>query len=133
VPIRITDPHTGLVRQYYSWLVRLSQNKNLPEDERALWVEKKHQTIRLLYYGTTVAPHFQREYGAEIKRAYVQLGLSAPDFARLTRAQALSAVQKYVSKLEKTPRASAEAQQIGTLLQRGIQDLDPGVVPDGWV
>ncbi|HEX8463506.1 MAG TPA: hypothetical protein VF627_02725, partial [Abditibacterium sp.] len=39
IPINITDPHTGLVRQYYSWLVRLSQNKNLPADERALWVE----------------------------------------------------------------------------------------------
>ena len=35
VPIRITDPHTGLVRQYYSWLVRLTQNKRLPEEERA--------------------------------------------------------------------------------------------------
>lgn len=133
VPLRITDPHTGLVRQYYSWLVRLTQNKNLPEDERALWVEKKHQTIRLLYYSATVAPHFQREYGAQIGRGYAKLGLTAPDFARLNRAQALAAVQSYVAKLDKTRGAAPEAQQLGALLQRGIQDLDPGVVPDGWV
>ena len=133
VPIGITDPHTGLVRQYYSWLVRLTQRKDLPEDERALWVEKKHQTIRLLYYSATVAPHFAQEYAPEIKRGYQKLGLPTPDFARLSRAQALQAVEKYVQRLEKTPRAAPEAQEIGTLLQRGIQDLDPGVIPDGWV
>ena len=29
IPIRITDPHTGPVRQYYSWLVRLTQQKDV--------------------------------------------------------------------------------------------------------
>lgn len=133
VPLRITDPHTGLVRQYYSWLVRLSQDKNLPEDERALWVEKKHQTIRLLYYSATVARHFSNEYKHEIQRGYAKLGMSAPDYSRMSRAQALRAVQTYLARLEKTRNAPPEAEQAGTLLQRGIQDLDPGVIPDGWV
>ncbi len=133
VPLSITDPHTGLVRQYYSWLVRLSQRRDMPSDERALWVEKKHQTIRLLYFGSTVARHFQAEYGAEIKRGYAKLGLKAPDFGKISRAQALQEVEKFGAKLDKTPNAPPEAQQVGTLLQRGIQDLDPGVIPDGWV
>ncbi|RYG70544.1 hypothetical protein EON80_07710 [bacterium] len=133
VPIGITDPHTGLVRQYYSWLVRLTQNKNLPENERALWVEKKHQTIRLLYYKDTVAPHFAKEYQSEISRGYQKLGLRAPDFARVDRAQALAAVDQFIARLDKTRNPAPEAQQAGTLLQRGIQDLDPGVIPDGWV
>lgn len=133
IPIRITDPHTGLVRQYYSWLVRLSQRKDMPADERALWVEKKHQTIRLLYYSATVAPHFAKEYATEIRRAHAKLGLPAPDFARLDRAQALQAVEKFTRKLEKTPNATADVEQVGTLLQRGVRDLDPGVIPDGWV
>ncbi len=133
VPLSITDPHTGLVRQYYSWLVRLSQRRDLPSDERALWVEKKHQTIRLLYFGATVAPHFQREYGEEIARAYAKFGLKAPDFARLSRAEALREVDKYLIRLDATPGAPAEQQQIGSLLQRGVQNLDSGVIPDGWV
>ncbi len=133
IPIRITDPHTGPIRQYYSWLVRLSQRKDMPEDERALWVEKKHQTIRLLYYGATVAPRFSREYGAEIRRAHAKLGLPAPDFARLNRAQALKAIDKFTAKLEKTPKATAQLQQVGDLLQRGLHDLNPSVIPDGWV
>ncbi len=133
VPLSITDPHTGLVRQYYSWLVRLSQRRDMPSDERALWVEKKHQTIRLLYFSDTVAKHFQSEYGEEIKRGYAKLGLQAPDFGRISRAQALQEVARFGAKLDKTPHAAPEAQQVGTLLQRGIQDLDPGVIPDGWV
>jgi hypothetical protein len=133
VPIGITDPHTGLVRQYYSWLVRLTQNKGLSENERALWIEKKHQAIRLLYYTATVAPHFAQEYQSEIKRGYQKLGLQAPDFGRISRAQALAAVDQYVARLDKTRNAAPEALQTGTLLQRGIQDLDPGVIPDGWV
>jgi hypothetical protein len=133
VPLRITDPHTGLVRQYYSWLVRLTQRKDLPEDERALWVDKKHQTIRLLYFSATVAPHFAQEYKNEIQRGYSKLGMRAPDFGRMNRGQALDAVQTYVKRLEKTRNAPPEAEQAGTLLQRGIQDLDPGVIPDGWV
>jgi hypothetical protein len=133
VPIRITDPHTGLVRQYYSWLVRLSQRKDMPEDERALWVEKKHQTIRLLYYGATVAPRFAREYGDEIRRAHIKLGLPVPDFGRLNRAQALKAVDTYIARLEKTRNAPALLEQVGSLLQRGVHDLDPGLIPDGWV
>lgn len=133
VPIGITDPHTGLVRQYYSWLVRLTQNKDLSENERALWTEKKHQTIRLLYYSATVAPHFAQEYKSEISRGYQKLGLQAPDFGRLGRAEALAAVDRFIDRLDKTRNPAPEAQQTGTLLQRGIQDLDPGVIPDGWV
>jgi hypothetical protein len=133
VPLSITDPHTGLVRQYYSWLVRLSQRRDMPSDERALWVEKKHQTIRLLYFNATVTKHFQQEYGTEIKRGYAKLGLKAPDFTKISRAQALQEVEKFNAKLDKTPGASPDVQQVGALLQRGIQDLDPGVIPDGWV
>lgn len=133
VPLSITDPHTGLVRQYYSWLVRLSQRRDMPSDERALWVEKKHQAIRLLYFNATVARHFQTEYGSEIGRGYGKLGLKAPDFGKISRAQALQEVERFNARLDKTPNAPAEAQQVGTLLQRGIGDLDPGVIPDGWV
>ncbi len=133
IPIRITDPHTGLVRQYYSWLVRLTQNKKLDDDERGLWNDKKQQTIRLLYWGTSVAPRFGRIYGAQIRAGYADLGLSAPDFAHADRAEAVRAVNEYLARLAKTPRASTRAQNVGSLLQRGVKDLDPSVIPDGWV
>ena len=125
IPIRITDPHTGLVRQYYSWLVRLTQEKNLPEDERAYWVEKKHQAIRLLYFSDTVAPAFEKSFGPEIARGYAKLGLKAPDYAHLPRAAALREIASFQAKLQKTPDAPSDSQQVGVLLERGLGELDP--------
>ncbi|RYX82304.1 hypothetical protein EON83_20135 [bacterium] len=133
IPIRITDPHTGLVRQYYSWLVRLTQNKGLSEDERAVWTDKKQQTIRLLYFNSTVAPRFARTYAKEISGGYRELVLPVPDFASLSRAGAVKSADAYLAKLDKTPHASTNAQNLATLLQRGVKDLDPSVIPDGWV
>jgi hypothetical protein len=133
IPIRITDPHTGLVREYYSWLVRLTQNKGLPEDERAVWTDKKQQIIRLLYWNATVAPRFAQKYHAQIQSGYREVGLPAPDFALLGRAQTVKAVDQYIARLDKKPNASAQAQNLASLLSRGVKDLDPSVIPDGWV
>ena len=133
IPIRITDPHTGLIRQYYSWLVRLTQHKNLPEDERAFWNEKKNQAIRLLYFSDTVAPAFEKNYHQQIAQGYAKMGLPAPDYARLSRAAALKAIASFNAKLQENPDAPADSQQLGVLLERGLGELDPSLIPDGWV
>ena len=133
IPIRITDPHTGLIRQYYSWLVRLTQHKNLPEDERAFWNEKKNQAIRLLYYSDTVAPAFAKNHRKEIEQGYAKMGLKAPDYGKLSRAAALKEIASFNAKLQKTPNAPGDSQQLGALLEHGLSDLDPSLVPDGWV
>ena len=133
IPIRITDPHTGPVRQYYSWLVRLTQHKELPEDERAFWNEKKNQAIRLLYFSDTVTPAFARHYGKQLAAGYAKLGLKQPNFARMPRGEALKEIHAFEAKLQKTPGAPADSQQLGILLERGLKELDPSLIPDGWV
>lgn len=133
IPINITDPHTGLVREYYSWLVRLTQNKHLGEDERQVWTDKKQQTIRLLYWNATVSPRFARTYAKQIANGYHELGLPTPNFASDSRAEAVRAVDEFSAKLHKTPGASAATQNLASVLQRGVKDLDPSIIPDGWV
>ena len=133
IPIRITDPHTGPVRQYYSWLVRLTQHKELPEDERAFWNEKKNQAIRLLYFSDTVTPAFARHYQKQLATGYAKLGMKMPDFARMTRGAALKEINAFEAKLRKTPDAPADSQQVGVLLDRGLKELDTNLIPDGWV
>ncbi len=133
VPIRVTDPHTGLIRQYYSWLVRLTQNKKMGEDERQVWTDKKQQTIRLLYWNATVSPRFARTYAKQIESGYRELGLPVPDFATASRAQSVKAADVFLKRLAVTPRASKGAQDLGSILQRGVKDLNPSVIPDGWV
>ncbi len=133
IPIRITDPHTGPVRQYYSWLVRLTQHKELPEDERAFWNEKKNQAIRLLYFSDTVTPAFAKHYQKQLASGYAKLGLKAPNYARMSRGVALKEIAAFEAKLQKNPNAPADSQQLGVLLERGLKELDPSLIPDGWV
>ncbi|HEX8832636.1 MAG TPA: hypothetical protein VF719_00475, partial [Abditibacteriaceae bacterium] len=133
VPISITDPQTGLVRQYYSWLCRLTQTRNLPVHERAAWNQRKHQTIRLIYYTATVAPRFTRHYTREIQQGYAAVGLPAPDYSRLSRAQALAHIQKYNRKVKQMPKAPMQATRLAHLLQHGLVQLDPQIIYDGWV
>ncbi len=133
IPVRITDPHTGLVREYYSWLIRLTQDKKLPDDERPIWVAKKHQTIRLLYYGETVAPRFAKYYKTEIQSGYAKIGMKAPDYAALERKDALVSIRRFVAKVESAKKPPAESEELATLLKRGLEELDPQIIPDGWV
>ena len=133
IPIRITDPHTGPVRQYYSWLVRLTQHKELPEDERAFWNEKKNQAIRLLYFSDTVTPAFAKHFGKQLATGYAKMGLQVPNFARMSRGAALKEINAFEAKLRKNPSAPSDSQQVGVLLERGLKELDPNLIPDGWV
>jgi len=133
IPIGLTDPQTGLVRQYYSWLCRLTQDPDLPEGERENWVRRKHQTIRLIYYTATVAPRFANYYARDIKKGYADMGLQAPNYAHLTRGQALASIRSFQQKVKATKKPSADATRLAGLLQHGLHELDPDVIADGWV
>ncbi len=133
IPIAITDAHTGLVRQYYSWLCRLTQRKDLPEHERPLWNAKKHQTIRLLYYNATVAPRFTQYHANTLRRGYAALKMAPPAYSELRRGQALGQIYAYIRRVRKTRDAKPEAKEVAQLLERGLRDLDPALIPDGWI
>jgi hypothetical protein len=133
IPIEITDPQTGLVRQYYSWLCRLTQTRDLPPHERVTWNQRKHQTIRLIYYSSTVAPRFTEHFANDIRRGYAAMGLTPPNYANLNRGRALSQIQAYARTVKQKPNAPREARKLASILQRGLGELDPEVIPDGWV
>jgi hypothetical protein len=133
IPLRVDDPHTGLVREYYSWLVRLTQNKKLPEEERPRWVAKKHQAIRLLYYKETVAPRFTAHYHHEIVVGYQKMGMTAPDYSKLDRKTALAAIRTFVAKVHAQKNPPAESADLADLLEKGLENLNPTVILDGYV
>ena len=133
IPVGINDPQTGLVRQYYSWLCRLTQHPELPEHERVIWNERKHQTIRLIYYSATVAPRFAQHFRGEIRQGYAALGLKPPDYSRLSRGEALREMQLFARKLKQTPNKPKAAVKLQELLQLGLGRLSPQVIVDGWV
>jgi hypothetical protein len=133
IPVDVTDPQTGLVRQYYSWLCRLTQFRQLPNHEREAWNERKHQAIRLIYYSHAVAPRFTSHYRNEIRRGYAAVGMTPPDYSRLDRGRALAQIHAFSRKVQQTPNAKPEAKKVAEILQRGLVKLDPTIIPDGWV
>lgn len=129
----VSNPQTGPLRDYYNDLQRLLQHPNLPSADRPGLEARRDQAIRLLYYSQNVAPKFQAEHQAAIRDGYSAAGLTAPDFSRLSRADALAQVQAFDQKLSELGTVPPAAARLQALLHSGVRDLDRSTVPDGWI
>lgn len=130
--MKADDPQTGALRDYYDALQALLSHPDLPADERSKLEERRDRTIRLLYYTRSVASHFTREHWDVIRAGYTSLGLSAPDFSSLSRQDALASIHAFVEKANASD-APEQARKLASLLERGLRDLQPDVIPEGWV
>jgi hypothetical protein len=128
----VDNPQTGQLRDYYDALQALLSHPDLPAEERAPLEEKRDRTIRLLYYGATVAPRFTASYWDDIRKGYASIGSLAPDFSALPRREAVAQIESFVERA-KAPNAPAPARELADLLKRGLRDLEPAVIPNGWV
>ena len=62
------------------------------------------------------------------------MGLSAPDYSKMSRAGSVERDQNFSTRSCKRSRMRpADSQQLGVLLERALGELDPALVPDGWV
>jgi len=80
-----------------------------------------------------VARRFAVHHEDAIRRGYAALGLSAPDFGALTRAAALAQIVNFSARVEAMSAPPPEAQELAALLNSGLVELDPAVIPEGWV
>lgn len=126
------DPQTGALRDYYDALQALLSHPELPEDERVKLEERRDRTIRLLYYRKSVASHFTAEHWDAIRSGYAALGLTAPDFSSLSRRDAIASISAFVEKASSAD-APDQARKLASLLERGLRDLQPDMIPEGWV
>jgi hypothetical protein len=128
----VDNPQTGQLRDYYDALQALLAHPELPADERAELEARRDHTIRLLYYRATVAQRFTSNHWDEIRRGYASLGTSAPDFSALSRREALAQIDAFTQRA-RASGAPEPAQSLANLLERGLRDLDPTIIPNGWV
>jgi hypothetical protein len=128
----ITDPQTGPVRSFYSATQRLLQHPQLPADEKARITEQRDQTIRLLFF-PVVSRRFAEAYAQRIQQGYESVGLAAPDFSKLSRADALAAIKKFEDALAAMqPGSAPAASRLAPILQ-DFKELRSNVIPDTWV
>ncbi|MDC3958314.1 LysM peptidoglycan-binding domain-containing protein [Polyangium jinanense] len=128
----VDDPQSGQLRDYYDALHALLAHPDVPADERAALSARRDHTVRLLYYRRTVAPRFAAHHAEVIRDGYRSLGLPAVDYSVLSRRDALAQIEAFSSRA-RAAGAPEAAVVLANLLERGLRDLDPAVIPDGWV
>jgi len=131
--VKIKDPQHGPLRDYYRNLQRLVHHRDLPTDERITLDAEREQTLRLLYYSAKVAPKFAQEHRKEIKAGYESLGLTPPNFAKMSRAEALENIARFEQVLSDSEPPPQAAQDLLPLLTEGLRDLNPSRIPENWI
>lgn len=127
----IPDTQRGPVRDFYNATQRLIQHPETTPAERQALEATRDQTIRLIFHGP-VSQRFQEAYGPKIEAGFRELGLTPPNFKTLTRAQALTAITEYQTKLAATPGAGDAATRLGPVLT-DFRDLKASLIPETWI
>jgi hypothetical protein len=129
----VTDTQTGPLREVYGAVQGMLGDPDLRSSERATLERLRDQTIRMVFYDSHVKGRFQREYGAQIQAGYADLGLQAPDFSTLSRAQAMAEVDRYEAALGAANQPGARATQLRSLLVDGLRNLRAEQIPVDWI
>jgi hypothetical protein len=127
----VADPQTGELRDYYNIIQALLAHPELPADAREPLEVRRDKTIRLLFY-RVVAPRFASFYAEAIRAGYGAVRLSAPSYGSLSRRDAVQAIDAFSSRV-RAGGAPEAAVALADLLEGGLRDLDPKIIPDGWV
>jgi hypothetical protein len=126
---RITDAHSGPVRDYYSNLNDLLDRSDLPANERPALEQKRDQAIRLLYY-PDISKGFQATHGGTVAAGYTAAGRTAPDFSKLSRADANREINDFLTRTQGStdPAVLAARSRLTEL-----RDLTPSAIPLNWI
>ncbi|MCK6544690.1 hypothetical protein L6R52_02395 [Myxococcota bacterium] len=129
----VENPQTGELREHYNHIQRLLGRKDLTPEQRTELKGERDFVIRLLFF-KNVSHFFSLTHKSAITAGYQAVGLQAPDFSKLSRADALKAIADFDAKVaelgDAAPRA---AKYLSEILNNGIKDLRPSYIPEQWI
>lgn len=76
---------------------------------------------------------FGGEHGAKLQPAYDALGLTAPNWATISRVELKAQLDVVNKALEKDPSAGGHKEAIERYLKKGIFGLDPDIIRSDWI
>lgn len=123
---------SGPLRSYYIDLQNLLQHPDLPKAERPALEQRRDTTILLIYYKKAIRKRFGKEHASAIDSGYKSLKLSVPDFATLSRADALAAIKRFSDTLAATDPQPQAALNLEPHL-KAFAALDASKVPVSWI
>ncbi|MBF5042307.1 hypothetical protein FGE12_07840 [Aggregicoccus sp. 17bor-14] len=131
--LEVPDPQRGPLRDFYDALSALLRHPELPAAERPALEAQRDRALRLLYFEARVTGAFARTHAQALQQGYASLGLAAPDFAHLSRRDALWEVDRFCEAAAARQPLPEPARALLPLLVRGLRNLEPGFVPDAWL
>jgi hypothetical protein len=123
----VQDPQRGPLREYYNAVQRVLAHPETDAATRAQMTVRRDTTIRLLFY-RLIRGKFAAAYGTRLKAGYDEAHVALPAFAELPRRGALAAIEAFGAQA-----SGAKGQDALQLLQKGLRDLDPALIPATWV
>jgi hypothetical protein len=118
------------VVQSYRALRRLSARPDATPAERAQAKVDADVVLRVRYYAS-VRTQFSKTHGAAVASGFRAVGLAPPDFARMSRKEALAAIASFEAAAARHVHPPRAAAFVAPTL-RGFANLDPNVVPERW-
>lgn len=128
----VVDTQTGPLREYYNDVQAMLQHPDLPSGRMPALEARRDATIRLIYYDKSIKKNFANNKRQLIERGYRALGKPVPDFASLSRKDALTAIQVF----ERAIAGGAgplDARNLLPHLTEGLRDLKATHIPSSWI
>ncbi|MFT7622117.1 MAG: hypothetical protein ACI9WU_001284 [Myxococcota bacterium] len=120
----VESSQSGPLRDFYNVVQAALAVPALDAESRETCEVYRDVTIRLLYY-KVVREKFMHAHGKTIEAGYKQVGQPMPNYAVLSRGDAATAAGEFA-----TMGGSGEAYR---LLDEGLMQLSPSVIPSTWV
>jgi hypothetical protein len=123
-----SNPEAGELTDYYRMLSRVVGRPGLEDAERERLSDQKQVALRLRFY-LNVRKHFMSVHGKTIQEGYDAIKLTMPNYATLSRKDALKAIKDFAL----AAGSNAPAAKALELLENGLQNLNPKMIPYGWI
>jgi hypothetical protein len=125
------DSQQGPLRNYYNIVQSMLASEDVIGDERKALEARRDTTVRLLFYDSHVRHNFAETYGEIVSAGYAAAGRACPDFATLSRADALAEVEAFARAAG--AGSNAETRRALELLRKGLIELSAELIPVGWL
>lgn len=126
----VASPHGGRAERDFRALTDYANRRGVTDADKARATREAACLVRLRYYGN-VRSEFAKRDAKQIDAGFRALGLAVPDFAALSRKDALAAIARFESEVARRSPPPAACLVLAPLLG-GLASLDPAIIPNRW-
>ena len=128
----VVDTQTGPLREYYNHVQAMLQHPDLPGGRSLALKDRRDATIRLIYYNKSIKKNFASNNRLLIEKGYQAVSKPIPDFALLSRKDALIAIGVF-ERIIAGGMSHPDARNLLPHLTEGLRDLKATHIPSSWI